>query len=89
MQFRDFLRIQEMTYDEFGALINYSGRYLNMLVHGHYPPGKKVKKIIEDATSGDVKGHEIYSPAHDYRRCIGARKYAKEGSDNTLQTQTL
>ncbi len=59
MLFKDYIHHHRLTYKEFGERINYNGRYLNSIANGHLKPGKKVIKLIVQATNGQVTENEI------------------------------
>ena len=55
MKLKVYLATINMTVKDFGFLVNYNPTYLSQIVTGKKIPGKKLAKVIEDITDGQVK----------------------------------
>ena len=54
MDLREYLFRKNMSNVEFAALINYTPSYVGEIKNGRKVPGKKLTKIIEQVTGGEV-----------------------------------
>lgn len=61
MDLREYLFRKRITVTEFSNLIDYSRTHISEIMHGSRKPGKKVIRIIEKATNGEVKAEDLMS----------------------------
>ncbi len=54
MDLREYLFKERIKIVTFAKQINYDVTYINKICLGMYYPGKKLARIIEDATNGEV-----------------------------------
>lgn len=59
MDLREYLFRKKMSVAQFGRNINYAPGYISRIIHNKKKPGKKLAKIIEKATDGEVKADEL------------------------------
>jgi DNA-binding transcriptional regulator YdaS (Cro superfamily) len=59
MDLREYLFRKRMTVTDFSKLIDYSRTHISEIIHGTRRPGKKVARIIEKATNGEVTAEEL------------------------------
>lgn len=55
LNLKTYLTAKNMTFIEFGKLVDLNPRYLGMLSKGKFIPSRRTAKIIEEATGGEVK----------------------------------
>lgn len=59
MTLREYLFKHKMTQAEFARSINYNACYIREVIHKRQKAGKKLKKIIEAATNGEVSPEDV------------------------------
>lgn len=59
MDLREYLFRNRLTITDFGKKIDCPRAYLSQIVNGHKKPGKRLAKVIEDATNGEVTAQEL------------------------------
>lgn len=59
MNLREYLFKKRITPTDFARAINYHPSYLQAITRGERLPGKKLAKIISDATNGEVTIEEL------------------------------
>ncbi len=65
MELREYLFRNYLTVIDFAKQINHSRTYLSLIVGGHKIPSRKLAKIIQDATKGEVTAEEILNARED------------------------
>lgn len=59
MDLREYLFRKRMSVTEFAKKINYTRTYVNNILTGTKKAGKKLAKLIEKETNGEVKAEEL------------------------------
>lgn len=62
MELREYLFRKRITISEFSKQINYTRTHISDIMSRKRKAGKKVAKIIEEATNGIVSAEEVLNP---------------------------
>jgi len=61
MDLREYLFKKRMSVSDFAKKINFARTYISGIISGANKPSKKLAKIIEEATNGEVTAEELLS----------------------------
>ncbi len=59
MNLRDYMHYNKITNQKLSELIGYSVSYIDQIKHKRVKPSKRLAKIIEDKTNGQVTVKEL------------------------------
>lgn len=59
MELKLYLVKNRLTINEFSEMLNYSRTHLSAIINGRLSPSKKLAKMIEKATNGEVSIKEL------------------------------
>lgn len=59
MELRLYLKKNRLTVNEFCEKVNYSRTHVSAVINKRFRPSKKLAKLIEQATNGEVTMEEI------------------------------
>lgn len=59
MELKLYLVKNKLTVNEFSETLNYSRTHLSAIINGRLSPSKKLAKMIQKATNGEVKVEEL------------------------------
>lgn len=59
MDLRTYLFLKNMTLKSFSETLNYSTAQISQVMHGRRKPGRKLARLIEQATNGEIKAEEL------------------------------
>lgn len=65
MKLKLYLVKNRLTIKEFCEIINYSRNQISGVINGKLKPGRKLAKIIEQATNGEVTMEELLQEKQD------------------------
>jgi len=61
MDLREYLFRKRITNKDFAKLVRYDHSYIGEIINGKKKPGKKLARLIEEATNGEVTVDELMS----------------------------
>lgn len=59
MKLKIYLVMNKMTIKEFAEKVEYSRNQISNIINGTSKPSKRLAKVIEEATNGEVKAEDL------------------------------